>query len=153
MRIGTGRSCEMKWPWQLGWQMVPQSAYRWLRMEVAINLVFSHGKVTYQNDSVQKFYNSLLTIFIHTASTESLRLVQNVYSKWLTHPFWHFSSSAEDFLPLLSRVRRLSVRWCASKFWRPPSQFVRYSVEREMRYNRWDSLKAFVSLWCHSITS
>ena len=52
-----------------------------------------------------------------------------------------------------SRVRRLSVRWCASKRWRPTwracSQFVRYPVECGTRYNRW-ALKAFVVLFAHN---
>ena len=47
--------------------------------------------------STKIFFNSSLTIFIHTASRKCLWLVQNIYSnsKRLTHHFQHFSSSAK----------------------------------------------------------
>ena len=42
--------------------------------------------------SIQMFFNGLLTFCIHTAFRKSLWVVQNTCSKWLTHPFWHFSN-------------------------------------------------------------
>ena len=60
--------------------------------------------------STQIFFNTYLTIFIHTAFTKCLRLVRNTYSKWLTHRFRHFSSSAKGVLALLLNSLRL-VSW------------------------------------------
>ena len=51
--------------------------------------------------SIQIFFNTWLTIFIHTAFIKCLRLVRNIYSKWLTHRFRHFLNSATGFLALL----------------------------------------------------
>ena len=51
--------------------------------------------------STQILFNTYVTIFIHTAFIKCLRLVWNIYSKWLTHRFRHFSNSAKGVLALL----------------------------------------------------
>ena len=81
---------------------VPRSVYRRERIKVALNSVSSHGQVTDQNDTEHKYsliLNWQFSFMQH--SIKCLRLVQNIYSKWLTHHFWHFSSSAKGFLALL----------------------------------------------------
>ena len=105
MRIGTGQSCEMKWP--LSWQQQQQKngavecvPVREDKSSIKLDLLpQKDNKLKWH--STQILINRLLTIFIHTAFIKCLRLVQSIYSKWLTHHFRHFSNSTSGVLASL----------------------------------------------------
>ena len=161
MRIGAGRSCERKDPFRDSEIMgaVECRPAREDKSSIKYGLLSRIDNKS-KRRSTQIFFNSFLTIFWTSrrlfldAIGHFFLFIQHLekvcglskifFQKWLIlfaifflAPLcvWFFVV----FFALPSRVRRLFVRWCASKFWRPPSQFVRYSVEREMRYNQWDS--------------
>ena len=98
----TGWSCKMKRPllwWQRKW-CCGCILVREIKSSIKFGLLQCKGSKSKWH-SIQIFFNSLLTIFIHTTFRNSLQLVQNIYSLWLTHPFWHFANFAEGVWALL----------------------------------------------------
>ena len=93
--------------------MVPRSVYQHVRIKVAFNSVSFQGKGTNQNDTPHN-YSLIVHWQFSFIQHLCLRFVQNIYSKWLTHRFQHFSNSAKGLLALLIGMFQQQ-QW--GKFW------------------------------------